>query len=125
MTLVEVLVALGIVQVGVLGTVALTSTLFQSGSFARNLGDATRLGQSQLEALDSLPGVTVSSPPSGTTVELPMDGFGRANPAGPYTRATTWSVTSDGLRRHIEVTVSWTDLRGKPHSATVSRDRVP
>jgi type II secretory pathway pseudopilin PulG len=125
MTLVEVLVSLLIAQVGVAGTLAVVSTAMQGGTFARNLGDASRLAQSRLEALDSLAGVTLTSPTDGATVEAPMNGFGSADPAGPYTRSTTWSVTGDGLRRHIDVIVSWTDPRGKSHSASASRDRVP
>jgi len=125
MTLVEVLVSLAIAQVGVLGTLALVTTTIVGSTFSRNLGDATRLAQSRLEALDSLAGVTLTNPHDGTTVEAPMNGFGVPDPAGPYSRTTTWSVTSDGLRRHIDVVVSWTDVRGRSHSATSSRDRVP
>lgn len=125
MTIVEVLVSLMIAQVGVLGTLALVSTATAGGTYSRNLGDATRLAQSKVEALDSLAGVTLTNPHDGTTVEAPMNGFGVADAAGPYTRTTTWSVTADGLRRHVDVIVSWSDTRGRSHSVATSRDRVP
>lgn len=125
MTLVEVLVSLGVMQVGVLGTMALVSTLFHSGQFARDMSEASRLVQSRLEALDSVAGVTLSSPPSGSSVEPPMNAFGVTSSVGPFTRTTTWSTTSDGLRRHVDVVVTWADARGRVHRAQSSRDRVP
>jgi prepilin-type N-terminal cleavage/methylation domain-containing protein len=125
MTLVELLVALVVATIGLLGTLALLGTLFAGSTFSRSLTEATTLAQAKAEETVVAP----LNPPDGTQpVESGLDGLGRAVlPPGPYTRTTTWSTVIDaaGARRHVEVVVSWIDGRSIAHQVTAQVERIP
>jgi prepilin-type N-terminal cleavage/methylation domain-containing protein len=129
MTLIEVMVALLVATVGILGPLALMGTLFISSNFSRSMTEASTLAQSKIEALNSQSGVTVlpPSPPNGlvTPSETGLDAYGNVVAGGPYTRLTSWSVTPDNQRRRIDVTVQWNDALGRLHSVTTSAERIP
>ena len=131
MTLLEVLVALLVSTVGLLGALAMLGTILGGGQFSRNSTEASILAQDKLEELVIMPGVTASNPPDNTIItELNINAFGRT-PAPPdgtgiYTRQTTWGtdpVATFGVRRTITVVVSWLDALGRPHAITAQRER--
>jgi len=125
MTLVEVMVALLISTVGLLGALALVGVSTQGAAFSRAATEASVLAQSKLEAEVARVGVTMSSPANATTTEASLDALGTASATGAYTRATTWGASTDGLRRRVTVDVSWLDSLGRSHTITASRERAP
>jgi prepilin-type N-terminal cleavage/methylation domain-containing protein len=124
MTLIEVLVALAVSSVALLGALALLGVMFQGGTFARNTSEASVLAQSHVEDLVSLSGVTLASPAPSTVVDT-VDAFGNLAGGATYTRTTTWGFSADGQRRLITVTVAWKDGLGRPHAVTATRERSP
>jgi prepilin-type N-terminal cleavage/methylation domain-containing protein len=127
MTLIEVLIALVVTTVGLLGALATVGVTIRSASFSRSATEASTLAQAQLEALVSWPGVTATNPPPGTTsTETQLDGNGMVNStSGGYTRTTTWGTTGDGQRRLVTVTVTWIDGFNVTHQVTATRQKVP
>src|SRR5262249_12563229 len=75
MTLIEVMVALGLASVGMLGALAMVGASMRGGSFSRNMTEASVLVQSKLESELLRTGVTQSSP-QGTTTESSLDALG-------------------------------------------------
>jgi Tfp pilus assembly protein PilV len=123
MTLIEVMVALLVTTVALLGALATVGATIRGSIFSRNATEASVLAQSQLEAMVSLPTVTTTNPANGTTTEPTLDGTGAAGSI--YTRSTTWGPSSDGLRRVVTVTVSWQDGMNATHSVTGARQKDP
>jgi prepilin-type N-terminal cleavage/methylation domain-containing protein len=129
MTLIEVMIALLVTTVALLGALATLGVTIRGTTFSRTATEASVLVQSQLEAMVSLPTVTATSPADNTTTsETTLDGNGITNTtSGVYQRDTTWSTTSDGLRRVVTVSVSWLDPvdNTKRHYVTASRQKDP
>ena len=126
MTLIEVMMAMIVTLVALMGALATVGMLIRGSAFSRSVTEASALAQSLLEALVSLPTVPASSPAAGTTTETQLDGNGMVNSAsGLYTRATTWSTSSDGLCRVITVDVSWIDGLNVPHHVWAARQKAP
>jgi prepilin-type N-terminal cleavage/methylation domain-containing protein len=125
MTMMEVMIALAIATVGLLGALAMLGTLFRGAAQGRAFSEAMTLAQSKLEAEVSRGPISLVTPASTTTTEAAMDALGRTTGSGPfdYTRSTTWSVTTDNLRRKVAVTVTFTDSGGATHPLTVERER--
>jgi type II secretory pathway pseudopilin PulG len=133
MTLIEVMVAMLIAMVGLLGGLAMISSMLGGTSFSRHQSEAAVLAQSRLEELQSLTGVTLTSPAdtSGAFVQeattLDSTGKTNSNPSfGIYTRLVRWSTDGQawGNRRLIEVKVSWQDGLGIAHDVTVNGVRI-
>lgn len=144
MTLIEVLIALMISVLGLMGTLSLLSTIFKGNGFSQRTTEASTLVQSKLEEFVSLQGVTVSPanpadnancPTSGSPTSIPvptadprnpLTGLGVTDPAGAFQRSWSWCTTTDGLRRRVEVIVTWTDTStGRTHSLSAARERAP
>jgi prepilin-type N-terminal cleavage/methylation domain-containing protein len=127
MTLIEVLVALLLATIALLGSLALVLTSSRGGAFARQLTEASVLAQSKLEALVGRTDITLSNPPStqiDTETSLTALGVQDATSGlGIYTRTTTWGIS--GSLKHIVVTVGWTDNSGNTHTVFAQRDRAP
>ena len=123
LTLPEVLIALLVSMMVLCGVTAMSLSLIQGASLARGISEATALAQSRQEELIPLLGVSLSWPPSATVTEAGLSAAG--GPSGPYTRSTTWALTSDGQRRLITVVVSWADALGVQHGVTIRRERSP
>ncbi len=111
-TLVEMMVAILLIGVGLMGLAALSSTVTRANVQSASLTTASSLAQERMERFrtDAYTGIA-----SGSDTRL-QDGI-------VYTR--TWTVTDNdpavGLKT-VTVTVSWTS-RGKPHSTTLSTIR--
>jgi prepilin-type N-terminal cleavage/methylation domain-containing protein len=134
MTLIEVMVALLVTTVALLGALATVGITVRGASFSRSATEASALAQSKLEEMVSLPAanVTLTVPTNGTTItDSCLDGNGVApttcSAAYPYTRTAVWGTTTvpDALRRTITVTVTWTDGLGKSHSVVATRQKDP
>lgn len=129
LTLLEVLIALLVSTVGLLGALAMLGTILGGGQFSRDATEASILAQDRLEELVILPGTSL--PLNGSTVENQVNAFGKINVtdgSGIYTRTTTWGSYTDSqgnLRRTIAVAVSWLDALGRPHAITAQRERSP
>jgi prepilin-type N-terminal cleavage/methylation domain-containing protein len=121
MTLIEVMVALLVATVGLLGALAMLGTLIGGSSFSRSATEASVLTQSKIEELNAM-AVTLTTPADGASSTETIDALARAAAAGPYTRTWTWSTT-DG-RRVALVTTSWSDAIGGNHSVSARVSRV-
>ena len=125
-TLIEVMIALVVSLVGLLGALGLTMSIMNGGTFSRYLTEASTLAQSRLEAINSQV-ITLTAPANGTVqTETTLDAYGNVVTAtGQYTRTTTWGTTSDGLRRSIVVNVSWVDGANVTHNVSATEERIP
>ena len=113
LTLIEVMIALLVTTIALLGALATVGITIRGANFARTATEASVLAQSKLEQLVSLPqGTQGGSLPTGTGLvgtESNIDANGNNNPPGIFTRITSWSTSSDGIRRTCTVEVDWTD----------------
>ncbi len=154
LTLIEVLIALTILSIGLLGVAMMQVMSISGNTFSREMVVATELSQDILEKLSTFEYTeTVEDPtltdttagPPHTNGELsdangnpqpnPIDVRGMATdltgalvPFRLYTR--TWAVTDDGLgfgttnMKTIAVTVTWTDRTGDTHTVTLEGTKV-
>lgn len=122
LTLIEVMVALLVTTVALLGALATVGITVRGANFSRSATEASILAQSALEAnVSLLTGATGTLPPNTSET---LDGNGTANVAGIYTRTTEWSASADGLLRICKVTVTWTDGLGSPHQVIAQRQQA-
>jgi type II secretory pathway pseudopilin PulG len=124
MTMMEVMMAIIVATIGLLGSLAMMSLLFRTSTYSRNLSEAMALVQQKLELEVSRGPITLTTPPDGSTAEAMMDGLG--NTAGTpalYTRTTIWSPSTDAKRRKIVVQVMFQDNRGIQHTVQAERER--
>jgi Tfp pilus assembly protein PilV len=121
LTLIEVMIALLVTTIALLGALATVGVTTRGANFSRSATEASVLVQSTLEQLVSLPtgttgGALPAVPPQPETL---LNANGTTIPPGIYTRTTQWTQTAQ--RRQVTVTVGWTDGLGAPHSVTASR----
>lgn len=122
LTLIEVMVALLVTTIALLGALATVGITVRGANFSRSATEASILAQSALEAnVSLLTGATGTLPPNTSET---LDGNGTANVAGIYTRTTEWSASADGLLRICKVTVTWTDGLGSPHQVIAQRQQA-
>jgi type IV pilus assembly protein PilV len=136
-TLIEVLIALTILSVGLLGVALMQVTSISGTTFSREMNVATGLAQDMLEKIRTLtytttttdPALTVGAHPVAGDVNRDLDGDtlppflavapGNANviderglTLGPTLYTRTWSITDNtpaSDMKTIAVTVSWTE----------------
>lgn len=123
MTLVEVMIALLVTTVALLGALATVGVSIRGSSFSRNATEASVLAQSKLEQLVSLPAGTTGTLPANST-ETTLDANGNVVVTGPYTRTTQWIASTDGLRRQVTVIVQWRDGLGASHEVRAARQQA-
>jgi Tfp pilus assembly protein PilV len=117
LTLVELLIALTMLFVGLLGLMATPLAASRGNEDARRMGEALSLSQDRLEALRRTAiGLLVPSTESGLAAG---GGLG-----GPFTRVTTVAVDAAGAT-HLSVRVSWTSNAGRAHAVTLGTERAP
>lgn len=128
LTLIEVMVALLITTVALLGALATVGITVRGANFSRNATEASVLVQAKLESLVSLPlGTTSGALPSNSSETPSTTGAIDANqntgtPGAIYSRFTTWSNPSGSTtQRKVTVEVTWSDLSGATHSVRASR----
>jgi type IV pilus assembly protein PilV len=103
-TMVELLMAMGLSIVGLLGLVSLQMMAIKGNSRARNLSEATALAQERIEMLQMTPYSTLSTKAGTETNLSPSPGNTTQN---LYTRTTTIAVGASSTT--MTVNVSWTD----------------
>ena len=99
-TMVEVMVAMTIAAVAVVGILSLVTTEIRASDYSRRATEATILAQDRIEQLRAF-GVAVAT----STVETNLNERGLTLPPGPFTRT---SVVTLGLSNAtVVVTTSW------------------
>jgi type IV pilus assembly protein PilV len=113
-TLIEVLVALLILSVGLLGVAGLTAGIIRGDFFSRNITSATAIAQTQLEAVQNkgyLNANTTNFPSSAATVSM-----GGVN----FSRTTTITDNSPAANmKTISVTVTWNEANNAARSVSL------
>jgi len=112
-TLIEVLAALVLLLITLLGLSSLLTTTIQANAYARRMTTATSLAQDKLEEIRNMAytAVTTGSDSSPLTETGGTGGSGAI-----YTRS--WTVATDSPiagTKTVTVTVTWTDQMG-PHT---------
>jgi type IV pilus assembly protein PilV len=111
-TLIEVMVALSILMVGLLGLASMQVASIKGNFFANRVTEGSVLASDRLEKLFSLP-YTHADLASGS----------HTDPSPPAGRSISWTVTENSPlenTKKIDVTVSWTE-RGVHRSLTMER----
>lgn len=121
LTLIEVMIALLVTTIALLGALATVGITVRGANFSRNATEASVLVQSKLEEQVSLLSGTSGGTLPATTSPETLDANGTISPSGIYTRTTAWQQNT--LQRTCTVTVSWADLIQPlaTHSVTASR----
>jgi Tfp pilus assembly protein PilV len=113
-TMVEVMVAVLLTAIAVIGIVGLYRVQTRSADYSRRSTEASVLASDKMEALR-----TTDAPcaPACNGTEANINATGTGTPAGPYTR--TWDVTQPSPTQwKLQVTVSWDD-DGTTRSITI------
>ncbi len=120
-TLIEVMIALGILGFGLLALAAMQIEALGQGSKGRHRGDAAAVARSHAEqvlrlpwtALSAVAGTGWSAPAwagAGPTVAATVEQPGGAGPAVEHSYDVSWRVTDvagNACLRDVEVRVSW------------------
>jgi len=117
-TLIEVMVAMAIATVGLLGVALMQGTAIQGNNFGKETTQATILAQEALEDLSSSrldPHNTLTTPLSIGNSSDVVNEYGVPTAGGLFTR--TWTIAphklSNGLNsafsRRVTITVTWGD----------------
>lgn len=131
MTLIEVMVAMLLSTIGLLGMLALLGTTYKSTDNNRRMSEASVIAQTTLERLVALPrtafaGVTATPapcPPISAATEARFTGTTTPS-AVQYGR--TCEMVRCGLLNCMTVTVSWLDQsNGRVRSVQQQRARTP
>jgi prepilin-type N-terminal cleavage/methylation domain-containing protein len=124
MTLIEVMIAMVVTTVGLLGALAMVGSLYVGSTYNRNVTEALTLAQSKIEQINSQQ-VTMANPTDGLEPPESLDPLGNAAAGGIFTRSTLWSSNPAQQTRHIIVTVAWNDGSGRAHAISVQGERIP
>jgi len=112
-TLIEVMIALVLTALSVMGIISLYITETKASGFSRHNAEAAILAQDKVEQLRTIGKAAISST-SQTNVDE------RGLPGGIFTR--TWSETVGGSFADITVTVTWVES-AVTHTVTVKARR--
>lgn len=111
-TLLEVLFAIVILTIGLLGTAGLTTGIIRGNHFSKNLTSATAAAQSQLESVKS------AGYSNATATNFPNDSVTMGGMA--FTRTTTITTNSPAANmKTVSVTVTWTESNNTSRSLTL------
>jgi Tfp pilus assembly protein PilV len=125
-TLVEVMIAILLTALTVIGVVALFRVETRASAYSRRETEASVLAQDTLEKQRTFAAPTASS----TTTETALDALGRdttttgTTVGHVFTRTVTLAPTTDTSVYKITVTISWTDESGVSRSVTVNGMRA-
>lgn len=115
-TLIEILIAMAIFSIGILGVAKLQLWNVKNNTTGNITTMATMLGRGQIDVLKGVADVTTLT--SGEDLDNPIDAEG--NPGGIFTRR--WTVTNPlggNATRRIDVEVSW-NRRGQNRSVVLT-----
>lgn len=112
-TMIEVMIAVLLTALAVIGVIALFRVETRASGFSRHETEAAVLAQDKLEELRTQTAVAT------TTTETTLNDVGTTLPPGLYTRVSTVAAgAADPTVLDITVTVSW-DESGEARSVTV------
>lgn len=124
MTLLEVMIALGILAIGLLSMLAMQVSAMRNGKYGRHTTQAAQLARDQMEYLHRLDwndadiqptGWTVDFKGSGTTETVQVDSA--SGTLQEMTYNVSYRVTNDAADtnlRLVDVRVTWTELNAPP-----------
>jgi len=111
-TLLEVLVAIVILTIGLLGTAGLTTGVIRGNHYSKNITSATAAGQTLLESVKS------SGYTNATSANFPNDTVTMGGMT--FTRTTTITNSSPAANmKTVSVTVSWTESKNTARSVNL------
>jgi len=114
-SLIEVVVAIGIVVIVIVALVAVTTVSVRNASFSRNQALATKYAQEAIEKIRDYR-ARVAWDIFTNNCQNPPD-----LPSIPSSFSRTISCSGSGDSREIKVTVSWTDFKGTHKSELTTR----
>jgi prepilin-type N-terminal cleavage/methylation domain-containing protein len=136
-TLIELMVAMALSTVGLLGLLALQMIAVRGNMMSRNFGEAIGIAQGQLEVAAHTAYASLSTlADTGCTVSNSVVSNGKmkmaptqdqsvlTNPQAIYDRCSTVLVNADNTTT-ISVTVAWLDTSNNPHSVVLQTRRSP
>lgn len=100
-TLLEMVFAMALFAIGLLGVCQMTSGLMSNNAAARNRADATRLAQSTLETLGQVGYSEIAG-----SMEKDFDAAGVPG-GGVFQREVTVAEKAAPARKEVTVTISW------------------
>jgi Tfp pilus assembly protein PilV len=115
MTLIEVMIALGVLAIGLLAMLAMQVSAMRGGKYGRHTTQAAQLARDQMEFLhrldwgDPLIAPTAWTAPAPTTVVVQSAG----GPQQEMTYNMSYRVTSDAIDsnlRLVDVRITWTEM---------------
>ncbi len=112
--MIEVMVALLLTAIAVIGIVGLYAVQTRASSWSRHSTEASMLAADKMEFLRT----QGTLPATGTDV---VDTLGNPLVGGPYTR--TWTITPGVAITNYQVTVQW-DEDGTPYTTTMRSRRT-
>ena len=111
-TLIEVLIAIVILTIGLLGTAGLTTGIIRGNHFSKNITSATAAAQSQLESVKS--GGYINA----VATNFPNDSVSMGGMT--FTRTTTITAGSPAANmKTVSVMVTWTESNNTSRSLTL------
>lgn len=111
-TLIEVLVAIVILTIGLLGTAGLTTGIIRGNHFSKNITSATAAAQAQLESVKS-GGYSYAVAANFPNDTVTMGGM-------TFTRSTTITADSPATNmKTVSVTVTWNEANNTARSVTL------
>ena len=131
-TVIELLIAMTLSTVGLLGLMALQSIAIRGNMMSRNLVEATAIAQQRLEAAQRTSYATLSTLAEGSGCLTAFGGTSAVNPnpdtsnttEAIYSRCTQVTVNANGTT-DIKVAVWWKDQVGRSHSIELDSKRSP
>ncbi|HJZ85674.1 MAG TPA: prepilin-type N-terminal cleavage/methylation domain-containing protein [Polyangia bacterium] len=121
MTLLEVLVALMISALGLLGMLALIGVVLRGSDFSRRVTESSLIAQTQLEQLVSVPRTQLAAQCTAKNGAL-WTGNGGVTTSVTYT--ISCNIASCNGLNCITIGVSWPDAAGRTHTITQQRARA-
>lgn len=124
-TLVELLIAMALSTVGLLGLLALQMIAINGNMMSRNFGEAIGIAQQRLEVAERTPYASLATLAESATANIDptTDVAGTATQA-IYTRTTTVTANADNTT-DVQVVVGWSDTQNRSHSITLLTKRSP
>lgn len=116
-TLIEVMVSLGVLAVGLLAMLAMQVSAMQAGRTGRDVTEAARIAQDQMEFLHRIAWDDPDAQPTAWTATTTVQGLvsGPGAPGGqPYDVQWRIQATGDPNLRLLDVRVTWTDPNQSP-----------
>jgi Tfp pilus assembly protein PilV len=124
MTLLEVMIALGVLAVGLLAMLAMQISAMRSGKYGRHTTEAAQMARDQMEFLHRLDWADAAIQPTNWTVDFMRDGNPQTvlvQSANGLQEEMTYTVSyrvradaADTNLRLVDVRVNWTEMNAPP-----------